>query len=76
MGVGEKLFSRFQFRCSHWQNPTALASERLVRVQARFEDDLRQADFRGHAEPLVNRAPLREEGPVPAGVHQQCISTR
>jgi hypothetical protein len=28
IGVGEKWFNRFQFFCSHWQKPIALASER------------------------------------------------
>ena len=53
-----------------------MASERLVAVQARFENDLRQADVRGHAEPLVDRAPLREKASVLAGVRQQGVSAR
>ena len=45
-------------------------------MQAGFEDDLRQTDLGGHAEPLVDRAPLREEGAILAGVGQQRVATR
>ena len=45
-------------------------------VQPGFEDDLRQADVRRHAESLVNGAPLGEERAISAGVGQQRVSPR
>ena len=41
------------------------------RVQARFEDCLRQSDFGRHPEALVNRAPLLQKPAVAARVRQQ-----
>ena len=35
-----------------------------------------ETDVGRHAEPLVDRAPLREKAPVPAGVRQQGVSAR
>ena len=40
-------------------------------VQARLEDGLRQPDVGGHAEALVDEAPLAEERPVPRHVRQE-----
>ena len=44
------------------------------RAQPRFENDLREPDVGGHAEPFVNRGPLAEKAPVAAGVWREGVA--